>query len=107
MGGTDFLTLFKTYYRLGKFEEMLRFTSKSSIEKYGKDKILEAYKKMEFGYDIKLLNKNDQSDGTIKLNYETSKVATKGVLRITVNIEGDTVRLVTGNISQGDVFGEK
>jgi hypothetical protein len=41
MYGTNIGQYFQTLYRLGKYDEMLKFTSQESIKKYGKDKILD------------------------------------------------------------------
>ncbi len=104
--GTDFGSFFKALYKQGRFDEMIKYTSHQVIEKYGRENVLKSYRKMDFGYDIRLRSTTVNPDSSITLNYESYKIATKGILRIHVNIEGDTVRLVTGDLSKGNIFNE-
>lgn len=93
MQGSDFGNLFQTLYRLGNFDDMMKFTSTGSIEHHGRDKVLKYYKTMEFGFTLKLVGQNVIGD-TIQLNYTSRRVATKGVTRMLVVVENDTCKLV-------------
>jgi len=55
--GSSFGEFFQSLYKLGKYEDMLMFTSKKSIDKFSRERILDLYRKMEFGYKIKLIAK--------------------------------------------------
>lgn len=97
MSGSTFGNYFQSLYKLGRYEDMLRFTSTELIAKHGRDKLLETYKKMNFAFDIKLKSMYPGPDSTIDMNYETVQFATRRMLRIGVKIEQDTVRLVSGD----------
>lgn len=92
--GSDFGRFMQTLYKLGDFEKMLYFTHSSSIQKHGKQNIFNHYQEMEFGFEMKLQSHNKNDDGSITLNYQTNKMATKGIFRMIVKIENDTTKLV-------------
>jgi len=94
--GTDFITFFQTCYKLGDFDRMIKFTSSNSINKHGIQKVEQFYKDMNFGYDIKLLNVVNV-DGQYIMNYKTSIIATKGIKRFVVIVEGDSCKIVLPN----------
>lgn len=98
MYGSSFGNYFQILYKTGKFEEMLKLTSSESIKKFGKNKILNFYKNMDFAYTIKLKSLNKEGDLTT-LNYEGQVVATKKMLRINVIIENDTAKIVLKNLN--------
>ena len=91
--GSSFGNYFQTLYKLGKFDDMLKFTSSGSIAKYGKEKIRKMYETMDFAYTMKLKSKNTTLDSTF-LNYEAGIYATKHMVRIPVVIENDSVKIV-------------
>ncbi len=92
--GSDFGSYFTTLYRVGKFDEMLAFTSKRSIDEHGKDAILDFYKNdVKLGYDIKLTSKTVHGD-TTTLNYDANIIATKRVIRIDVVVENDSCKVL-------------
>lgn len=90
--GTDFLSLFKTHYKQANWNELIYYTSTSSINKFGKDLILQQYKGMHFGYESNLISMKFD-DGVYLLNYEIYYQATKYIIRCQVIIENDTCRL--------------
>lgn len=94
--GSSFGNYFQALYKIGKFDEMLKFTSSGSISKYGKANILKMYETMDFAYSIKLKSKTGTD--TIVLNYEAGIFATRNILRIPVIIENDTVKIVLKNL---------
>jgi len=98
MEGSSFGNYFQRLHKLGDFETMLKFTSSECVKKNGKDKLFKEFENMKFDYEIKLKNKIENSDGTITLNYEKKNVMTeKGMLRIVVRVENDTVKFVSSN----------
>jgi hypothetical protein len=103
MMGTDIGTLFSTYYKVGDFRSMIRYTDKKTVEALGADSLMTVYRKLNLGYDIKL--KSLTSEGNEKiLHYESSTFATKGVRRLHVVIEDDTARIVPQHLESGDIF---
>jgi hypothetical protein len=93
--GSDFGNFFKTLYAQGKYDEMIKFTSKSSLDKFGKDKVLDFYKNdLKFGYEIGKPHSQTVSGDTITLNYNANIIATKRVVRINVVVENDSCKIV-------------
>ena len=101
--GTNIGSLFKTYYKVGDFNAMIRYTDKATIERYGRDSLMKIYRKLNLGYDIKLKNMTSEGDRKI-LHYESNTFATKGIRRLHVVIENDTARIVPQNLRAGDIF---
>lgn len=91
--GSSFGNYFQALYKIGQFDQMMKFTSSESINKFGRDKILEFYKKMDFAYFIKLKSKND-NEGFVTLNYEAGIMATRSMVRIDVVLENDTCKIL-------------
>lgn len=92
--GSDFGTYFSTLYRLGKFDEMIAFTSSESIKQRGREKVLDFYKNdLKLGYDMNLTSKTVSGD-TTTLNYDANIIATKRVIRIDVVVESDTCKVL-------------
>ena len=93
--GSDFGNFFKILYAQGKFDEMIKFTSKTSLDKFGKDKILDFYKNdLKFGYEIGKPHSQVVSGDTVMLNYNANIIATKRVVRINVIIENDSCKIL-------------
>ncbi len=96
--GSDFGNFFKILYAQGKFDEMIKFTSKTSIDKFGKDKVLDFYKNdLKFGYEIGKPHSQTVSGDTITLNYNANIIATKRIVRINVIVENDSCKIVLPN----------
>jgi len=92
--GSDFGRFFQKLQEDNKFDEMIAFTSSRSIEKFGKDAILEFYKnELDFRYDITPRSIRNFGD-TISLNYQANIIATKRVIRINVVVENDSCKIV-------------
>jgi hypothetical protein len=98
MYGTNIGQYFQTLYRLGKYDDMLKFTSQESIKKYGKDKILDYYRSCDFGYKIKINNRT-QDGKYIILSYDANIMATNKVVRIKTVIENDSAKVVLNNLN--------
>jgi len=96
--GTDFGNFFKMLYRQGRFEDMLLFTSSQSVEKFGRDAILDFYEKdFKFGYELGRLRSETIDGDVITLNYNANIIATKRVIRISVVVENDSCKIVLPN----------
>lgn len=95
--GSSFGHFFQQLYKQGQYNEMLRFTSKQSIKKYGSDKILKYYRSIDFGYSMKLKSKFIKDDVTT-LNYESDILGAKHITRLNVVVENDTCRLLLDNL---------
>jgi len=94
--GTDFGNYFQTMFVHGKYEQMIAFTSKRSIDEFGEKRVLDFYKnELDFGYDIggKPLSSGVENDMTV-LNYKADIMATKTIIRINVVIENDSCKIV-------------
>jgi hypothetical protein len=98
MYGTNIGQYFQTLYRLGKYDDMLKFTSQESIKKYGKDKILDYYRSCDFGYKIKINNRT-QDGKYIILSYDANIMATNRVIRIKTVVENDSAKIVLNNLN--------
>jgi hypothetical protein len=98
MMGTNFGQYFQTLYRLGRYDDMLKFTSQESIKKYGKDKILDYYQNCDFGYKIKIINKTTDGKYYI-LSYNANIMATNKVVRMKTVVENDTAKIVLDNLN--------
>jgi hypothetical protein len=93
--GTDFLTFFKSLRKLGKFDDMIKFTSSESIEKYGKSELVKLYQNSFNNMsDSKLLNLESNGEGKYTMYYSNSEFATKRAFDIKVVIENDSTKLV-------------
>lgn len=94
--GSDFGNFFQTMYKLGKYDQMIAFTSKESVDKFGKDVIFDFYKnKLDFGYDIgKYPLSNSVSGNVVTINYEANIMATKKIIRLNTVVENDTCKIV-------------
>ena len=96
--GSSFGSFFQQLYKQGMYNEMLRFTSKKSIGKYGEDSILKYYSSMDFGYKMKLKSRTINSKTNVTtLNYESDIIGGKHITRINVVVENDTCRILLDN----------
>jgi hypothetical protein len=93
--GTDFLSFFKSLRKLGKFDDMIKFTASESIEKYGKSELLKMYENSFNNMsDSKLLNLESNGENKYTMYYSNSEFATKRAFDIKVVIENDSTKLV-------------
>jgi len=97
--GSDFGNFFQTLFKQGKFEDMIKFTSAKSIDKFGKDAILSFYRnELEFGYDLGNRPASVVTSGdTITLNFKANIMATTKIIRLNVFIENDSCKIVLPN----------
>jgi len=102
--GSSIGTYYQTLWRLGKFNEMLKFTSKESIKKFGRVKILDLYQKMYFGYHIEMKSVIESDDQIKVINYKSVKFGTSGILRINISIENDTSKVILNSLNLENPF---
>lgn len=100
MHGSSFGNYFQSLYKLGRFDDMLKFTSDDSKRKFGNEKIRQAYEEMDFGYVIKLKSIVPQLDSTIILNYLSTQFPANKIIRMDVRIEHDSVKLVVNKLDK-------
>lgn len=99
--GSDFGTFINLLYKQGKFDEMVKWTSSSTISKFGKGEVIEFYKnKMNFGYKLTKLHSKTVSGDTIILNYQTDKFSPDRTVRIPVIVENDSCKLILSNLEK-------
>jgi hypothetical protein len=92
--GTDFLSFFKSLRKLGKFDDMIKFTASESIKKYGKSELLKMYENSFNNMsDSKLLNLESNGENKYTMYYSNSEFATKRAFDIKVVIENDSTKL--------------
>lgn len=97
--GSDFGHFFQALYKLGKFDDMVKFTSSGTLAQFGCTKVFEFYKTMDFAYDVKLKSHNNIND-TIVLNYKPEIMASCHMIRMKVVIENDSTKVVLENLNQ-------
>lgn len=98
MYGTSLGEYLQTLYRLGKYDEMMKFTSKETIDKYGQNKVRAYYENCGFGYKLKINNKSQEGKYII-LYYNASIIATNKVVKIKCVVENDTSKIVLDNLN--------
>lgn len=97
MYGTDLGKYMQTLYRLGKFDEMVKFTSAETVKKYGRERVKDYYETCGFGYEIDLKSMSGDSKYKV-LSYNARINATTTVVRMKVSIESDTSKVVLENL---------
>lgn len=96
--GTSLGEMIQTFYKLGKYNEMIKFTSNETIKKYGKEKVLDYYENCDFGYKLKINNKTSEGKYII-LHYSAQILATNKIIRIKCVVENDTSKIVLDNLN--------
>jgi len=93
--GTDFLTFFKSLRKLGKFDEMVKFTSSESLKEFGKDELKSYYENNFVNMsDSKLQSMTKVDNENFVMHYTNSEFATKRAFDVKVTIENDSTKLV-------------
>ena len=94
--GSSFGNFFQALYRINRFDDMVKFTSKGSRKKFG-DKAILGFYKNDFHFDFELgkLTSIQKSGDTSNLIYSNAIIFStrRKVVLETVN-ENDSVRLV-------------
>lgn len=92
IAGSSWGNIFQQYFKQGNYDALLKLTSDESIHKFGKDKILKYYQRMDFGYSLKLKSWTKDTS-FFMLNYTCVINATTKIIRM---------RLSPGDTSQRD-----
>ena len=79
---------------------MLKFTSNESRSKFGDSALLDYFKKIDFGYNLKLKSRILEKDGSQTLNCEAFINATKKIVRFRCQVENDTAKIIITNLSK-------
>ncbi|PKP47634.1 MAG: hypothetical protein CVT95_05420 [Bacteroidetes bacterium HGW-Bacteroidetes-12] len=90
--GSSFGSFFQMLHKTGKYNEMLRYTSKKTKEKYSNEQLLAFYTNIQFSYPLKLKAKKEENNIIILL-YQTTINATQKTIQIPIIIENDTCRI--------------
>ncbi len=100
--GTSFPAYFQALYRLGRFSDMVAFTSIQSVRKLGRKRLLEYYtEELAFGYSLGKLTSQSKTDSVTVLNYANSiEFATKRVSRFRVVIENDSCKILLSSLKK-------
>jgi len=93
MGGSDFGTFLISMFSTQDYDRALLFTSKGSIEKFGRKKIEEKYASFEYNYKLSRKSVKEIND-TIVLKLNTTEFATGKFKTLKLVRENDTCKLV-------------
>ena len=98
--GTSFGLYFQELFKLGRYSEMLDFTSVQSIKKYGKERLLKYYsEELKFGYTLGKLTSTNKMNDRITLNYANSILfASRRVSRFNIVIEADSCKVLLNTL---------
>jgi len=93
--GVDFLTFFKSLRKLGKYDEMVQFTSNKTLGQYGESHLKSYYEnKFTNMSKSKLTNIEKIGESTYTLFYTNKENATKRAFQFDVVIENDSTKLI-------------
>lgn len=93
--GVDFLTFFKSLRKLGKYDEMVKFTSTETLDKYGESHLKSYYEnKFTNMSNSKLTNIEKIGESTYTMFYTNKENATKRAFQFNVVIENDSTKLI-------------
>lgn len=93
--GVDFLTFFKSLRKLGKYDEMIQFTSNQTLIQYGESHLKSYYEnKFTNMSKSKLTNIEKIGESTYTLFYTNKENATKRAFQFDVVIENDSTKLI-------------
>lgn len=93
--GVDFLTFFKSLRKLGKYNEMIQFTSNQTLIQYGESHLKSYYEnKFTNMSKSKLTNIEKIGESTYTLFYTNKENATKRAFQFDVVIENDSTKLI-------------
>lgn len=93
IAGSNFGNFFISMLRNQQYDMALKFTSKGSIDKFGKNTILAEYEKFSFNYKLSQKSMR-KTDNTISLVYSTNEYGTAKLKKIEVVVENDSCKLV-------------
>lgn len=93
--GSSFGHFFQSLLRTGQYAIMLRFTSRSTRNKLGDERLIDYYQKeMQFGYELGKLKTVIGHDTLLLIYPEAQLQATRMIVKLKVLIEQDTSKLL-------------
>lgn len=92
--GSDFGTYFQSLRKHGKYEDMIKFTSSESLEKYGKENLVDSYKNMKFAYNLGKAKIREEGDVYVLYYTEADVYATRVLVEISILIENDSCKII-------------
>ena len=101
--GSSFPAFMQSHQKIGNYSEMLKYTSKNTLKKFGKDRLLDFYKQMEFSYPLKL-KAIKKIDGYSIVFFQTTIQATVQTIKIMVSVENDTCRICFDSLCYNSPF---
>lgn len=106
INGSTFGHYFQSLYRLGLYNDMLRFTDSGTVQILGKEQILIYFKtKLKFDYELGRLTNIASRGDTLELTYSKAQIgATRRVIRIEVIVENDSCKLVLHNLNANPFY---
>ena len=94
--GSGFGSAFMSFIKVQNFELALQFTAKESIDKHGREVILDKYKSLKTNYTLKKVSTSVSGRETT-LRYTTNEFATSKFKDFVVVVENDTCKVVLPN----------
>lgn len=85
-----------SFIKTQNFDLALQFTSKKSIEKYGREVILEKYKSLKTDYKLKKASMSVNGEEVV-LRYTTNEFATSKFKDFVVVVENDSCKILLPN----------
>lgn len=106
INGSSFGHYFQSIYRLGRYEDMTKFTASGCVYKYGQEQ-LESYYQNKFKFDFELgkLSNLTRKGDTFFLSYSKAQIdATRRLIRIEVTAENDSAKLILSNLNENPFY---
>ena len=106
INGSTFAHYFQSLYRLGLYNDMLKFTSTGTVQQFGKSQVLDYYQsKLKFDFEIGKLTSVLRRDDTLELRFTYAQInATRRMIRIMVLVEGDSCKVVLHNLNSNPFY---
>ena len=99
--GTSFPIYFQALYRLGKFEQMIKWTSAQNLKMYGRERLMHYYQRelvLEFELG-KLTSLDNKVNKEYLMTYSNAKIYnTRTVIRFKIVVERDSCRILLESI---------
>ena len=91
--GSGFGPAFMSFIKTQNFEMAVQFTSKESIDKHGREVILDKYKSLKTNYTLKRVSSSNSGEKTT-LRYTTNEFATSKFKDFVVVVENDSCKIL-------------
>jgi hypothetical protein len=97
--GSSFFNLFASYWRLGRFQQLIAMTDSSAILKYGVPALLKAYRHVNLAPKFTLKSVVDEGNGGFTLNYSGILMASRSIRRCRIRVlKSGEIRLLVDDI---------